>query len=268
MDKGKTLTEQAQELRQKPPAEFLQSWLATPLGRSLIEHERGLVEEAFGGIFGEECLQIGLWGKAQTFLRFSRTQRTMLLAPANGGLTDAAPCVAAELHRLPIASDSVDLVFLPHTLECSTRPHAILREVHRILRSDGHLIVLGFKQGGLWGARRLIPGAGLPPAAGQLIADRRLKDWLNLLDLHIHGLTRYFFRWPLPGIGGPLSLTWEHRGQSWWPQFAACYMLTAQKRMLTMTPVRKATWRSSPKVVAGLVKPSTRVSRIRFDHKT
>lgn len=156
------MTEAIEEQRQNPQP--LQSWLATPLGRSLIEHERRVVEEAFDGIFGEECLQLGLWGDTQSFLSFSRTQRTMLLAPGVNGLTDAARCVAAELHRLPIASDSVDLVFLPHTLEYSTRPHAILREVHRILRSDGHLIALGFKQGGLWGVRRLIPGAGLPPA--------------------------------------------------------------------------------------------------------
>lgn len=268
----RTLTERIQQQRQNTRDQLLQSWLATPLGQSLIEHERRVVEEAFEGIFGEECLQLGLWGEAQSFLRYSRSQRTMLLVPEASRrasrLASEPRCVAGQLHRLPIASDSVDLVFLPHTLEYSTRPHAILREVHRVLRSDGHLIVLGFKQGGLWGVRRLIPGAGLPPATEQLIADRRLKDWLNLLDLHIHGLTRYFFRWPLPGIGGALSQTWEHRGQSWWPQFAACYMLTAQKRMLPMTHVRKAPWRSTPKVVAGLVKPSTRTSRIRFDNKS
>lgn len=248
--------------------ELVQSWLDTPLGRSLLAHERHLVEEAFDGIFGEECLQLGLWGEAQSFLRYARTQRSILLATAASSLSGKPRAVTGQLHRLPVASDSVDLVFLPHTLEYSKRPHAILREVHRVLRSDGHLIVLGFRQGGLWGVRRLIPGAGLPPATEQLITDRRLKDWLNLLDLRIHGLNRYFFRWPLPAIGGSLSLTWEHRGQSWWPQFAACYMLTAQKRMLTMTPVRKAPWRSSPKVVAGLAKPTTRVTRIRFDNKT
>ena len=248
-----------------PQPELAQSWLGTPLGRSLLQTEQRLVEDAFDGIFGEECLQLGLWGEARTFLAFSRTQRATLVADGREDLPDNVRGVSGELHRLPIASESVDAVFLPHTLEFSRRPHAILREVHRVLRSDGYIVVLGYKSGGLWGLRRLIPGAALPPGTDQLIADRRLKDWLNLLDLRIHGLTRYFFRWPLPGNGGSLSLAWERRGQRWWPELAACYMLTAQKRMLTITPVKKVQWRSRPKVVAGLVKPTSRVSRIRFD---
>ena len=74
-------------------------------------------------------------------------------------------------------------------------------------------MILGFKTGGLWGLRRLIPGAGLPPGADHSISDRRLRDWLQLLDLRIHGVTRYFFRWPLPGNRGASSPNWERRGQ-------------------------------------------------------
>ncbi|MEE8526960.1 MAG: hypothetical protein V3S70_00170, partial [Gammaproteobacteria bacterium] len=57
---------------------------------------------------------------------------------------------------------------------------------------------------------------------------------------------------------------WEQRGQRWWPELSACYMLTAQKRISTLTPVRPA-WRTKAKVVTGLAEPSTRVSRIRFE---
>jgi len=64
-----------------------------------------------------------------------------------------------------------------------------------------------------------------------------------------------------------VSKKWEQRGQRWWPELSACYMLTAQKRISTLTPVRPL-WRTKPKVVAGLAEPSTRtspLSRIRFD---
>jgi hypothetical protein len=47
---------------------------------------------------------------------------------------------------------------------------------------------------------------------------------------------------------------------------SACYMLSAQKRVSTLTPVRPV-WSKKPKVVGGLAEPSTRVSRIRFDQK-
>ena len=238
-------------------------WLETPLGDSLLKQELRVVEEAFDGIFGEQCLQLGHWGEPRSFLRFARTQRCALIAEQALG---DGPSAIGQLHRLPIESDSVDSVILPHTLDFSDRQHAVLREVHRVLRAGGHVVVLGFRPGGLWGLRRLIPGAGMPPGSLHLVSDRRLRDWLQLLDMRIHGVTRYFFRWPLPGLKSSASPQWELRGQRWWPELSACYMLSAQKRISTLTPVRPV-WSKTPKVVAGLAEPSTRVSRIRFDQK-
>jgi SAM-dependent methyltransferase len=238
-------------------------WLQTALGAALLQREERLVEETLDGVFGEQCLQLGLWGERRTFMRLTRTQHCTLLAETALG----DPCIVGDFHRLPVDSDCIDVVLLPHTLDFSDRPHELLREVDRVLRRDGRLIVLGFKPGGLWGLRRLIPGAGMPPGADHLISDRLLKDWLKLLDMRIYGVQRYFFRWPLPGNTASRANHWERRGAAWWPELAACYMLSAQKRVSPMTPVRPL-WRRKPKVVAGLAEPSTRatqVSRIRFD---
>ncbi|MEX0976285.1 MAG: methyltransferase domain-containing protein [Woeseia sp.] len=241
-------------------------WLTSELGQSLQQLEARIVEQALDGVFGEQCLQLGLWGESRSFLKFARTQRCGSIAPCEGGGDGALPSVFGELHQLPVASDSIDAVILPHTLEFSDRPHAILREVQRVLRSDGHLIVLGFKPGGLWGLRRLLPGAALPPAIDSLISDRRMTDWLELLDMRIQLRERYFFRWPVSGNRGSGSPVWERRGQRWWPELAACYMLKAQKRVITLTPVRKP-WRMQPKVVGGLVEPTSRVTRIHVDRE-
>jgi SAM-dependent methyltransferase len=221
------------EVRSEPVEPFaaVRQWLETPFGQALLAQEARVVEEAFDGIFGEQCLQLGLWGEPNTFLRFARTQRSTCIADWPNASDEARPGAIGHLHRLPVASDSVDAVLLPHTLDYSDdRSHAILREADRVLRPHGHLIVLGCKPGGLWGLRRLIPGAGLPPATNRLISDRQLSDWLQLLDMHIHGVSRYFFRWPLPGNKGTTNQLWESRGRRF------C-----------------------------IVEPTTRVSRIRFD---
>ncbi|MCH9695908.1 MAG: class I SAM-dependent methyltransferase [Gammaproteobacteria bacterium] len=241
-------------------SQLKQEWLRTALGEALLQQEARVVEEALDGVFGEQCLQLGIWGEKRTFLRFTRTQRCSVIAER---LQDE-PSAIGEMHRLPIETDSIDAVLLPHTLDYSDRPHEVLREVDRVLRRDGRVIVLGFKPVGLWGLRRLIPGASMPPGADHLISDRRLKDWLKLLDMRILNTSRYFFRWPLPGNKARSPNKWERRGQAWWPELAACYMLSAQKRVSTLTPVRPI-WRRKPKVVAGLAEPSTRASRIRFD---
>ena len=240
------------------------AWLETALGQALLAQEARLTEDALNGLFGEQCVQLGMWGDAQTFLRYARTQSSLCIASPPNFSADSPPSAFGRIHRLPVATDSIDVAILPHTLDFSERPHEILREVHRVLRSDGHLIVLGFKPGGLWGLRRLIPGAGLPPNAKTLISDRQLTDWLKLLDFSLHGSTRFFFKWPLTGTRVVASQQWEQRGRRWWPELAACYMLTAQKRLYTLTPVRQP-WRQRPKVVGGLVEPSTRISSIHVD---
>lgn len=246
--------------------EFLatRNWLASPIGQALLAQESRLLEEALNGLFGQECLQLGIWGEPRGFLKFARTQRTACIASPPNAADGENPSAFARLHRLPVASDSIDVVILPHTLDYSARQPEILREVHRVLRSDGHLVVLGFMRGGLWGLRRLVPGAGMPPNTGSLVGDGQLSDWLKLLDLKIHQRTRYFFKWPLPSRSASTSPVWEDRGRRWWPELSACYMLTAQKRLYTMTPIKQP-WRARPKVVAGLAEPTTRVSRIRFD---
>ena len=236
------------------------AWLESSLGKALLRQEARIVEEALDGVFGEECLQLGIWGRQRSFLRYTRTQHCALIAESPLG----EPGIVGSFHRLPIASDSVDAVLLPHTLDYTERPHAVLREVDRVLRRDGRIVILGFKPGGLWGLRRLVSGAGMPPGAEQPISDRRVKDWLKLLDMRIDATQRYFFRWPLPGRRSRRAQKWERLGKAWWPELAACYMLSAQKRVSTLTPVRPV-WRRKPKVVAGLAEPSTRVSRIRFD---
>lgn len=260
-----TRVEQTSDIRAANEYQDTSAWLRSALGQALLGQEARLAEEALNGLFGEQCLQLGVWGDTQTFLRYARTQRSLCIASPPNFSAKAPPSAYGRMHRLPVASDSIDVVILPHTLDFSERQHEILREVHRVLRSDGHLIVLGFKPGGLWGVRRLIPGAEMPPHAGHLISDRQLTDWLKLLDLSLHGVTRYFYKWPLTGTRVVTSQQWEHRGRRWWPELAACYMLTAQKRLYTLTPVRQP-WRR-PKVVGGLVEPSTRVSRIRVETK-
>ena len=113
--------------REQQDFETLQTWLGTPLGASLLQQEARVVEEAFDGMFGEQCLQLGYWGDPKTFVRLARTQRCAVISefPRIDGVS-----AIGQLHRLPVQDDSIDVVILPHTLDYSDRPHAVLREVH------------------------------------------------------------------------------------------------------------------------------------------
>ena len=61
-------------------------WLDTPLGRRCLKAEQGLVRQALEHAFGEQFLQIGLWGEHDTFtpLRAYPTNGASRLAPPDG----------------------------------------------------------------------------------------------------------------------------------------------------------------------------------------
>ncbi len=231
-------------------------WLETPLGQRLLAAERELMSGVLEGLFGEYCVQLGAWGEPERFVAMARTQRAAVIGlPGDSGVG-----AYALPERLPLASDSVDVLLLPHTLDYCEQPHAALREASRVLRSDGQLVLLGFKPGGLWGLKRILPGQDCPTGTRRLVGPRNLTDWLELLDLRIIESRRYFFRWPRVTNGQAVSATWESFGKRFWPELGACYLLRSQKRMRTLTPVRQL-WKRPAKVVTGLVEPSARMNR-------
>ena len=120
---------------------------------------------------GEQLLQIGAWGARNSFLRYARTQRRALIDWRSGFGAD----LISDAEQLAVASDSIDAVLLPHTLERAESPHALLREVDRILRPDGHLLVLSFAPGGLWGLRHLLAARGFPNGRERMIREGRLR---------------------------------------------------------------------------------------------
>ncbi len=174
-------------------------WLNTLTGRNLLREEVRQVRRALDGIFGDHFVQLGIWGDPGLFRRLARTRRAAVLAaePIEGvDLVSAVDCVS-------IASESVDAVLLPHTLELADDPHAVLREVDRILRPHGFLVVLSFNPMGWWGVRHALSGRHFPPDAQRLISERRLADWLQLLEFSIETARFYYFVPPLVRGGAP-----------------------------------------------------------------
>ncbi len=247
-------------------------WLATPLGRRFIANEQRQVRRALDRMFGEQLLQIGLWGQSNTFLRHARTQHQSLLMLQEGrsgqGIVrlhdefriagSAEPDLVGDPQELPVTSGSVDVVLLPHTLEATGTPHALLREVDRILRPDGHLLVLSFVPVGLWGLRFMLARNGYPPGRQRMIRERRLRDWLQLLSFEVGSPVRYCHTLPLERLRRVGTYPREDFAQRWLPLLAGGYMLSARKRVRIVTPMKPAWRQHKLRAVGGLVKPTTR----------
>lgn len=234
-------------------------WLGTPLGERVHALERKLLTEALSQVFGWQMLQIGHWGSSEALLADARTQRTAVLArdTINTPSEPRMLRICSRTDALAIASDSIDAVLLPHTLEYEPDPHELLREVERILLGDGHVIVLGFRPLSGWGCRHLLASAGFPPGAERLIGERRLRDWLKLLGFEVVDARRYLFTWPWGAAAPRIQRFLETVGEQLWPLFAGAYLMKARKRVYALSPIRPR-WRTRTRVVGGLIEPTTR----------
>jgi SAM-dependent methyltransferase len=129
-------------------------------------------------------------------------------------------------------------VVLPHSLEFARDPHQMLREVERVLRAEGRLVITGFNPASLWGARQSLCRVGASPflpRAGQFIGLPRIKDWLKLLSFEAQ---RGRFGCYVPWVRTQKWLErWsflEKVGDRWWPVLGSVYLLTAVKRVRGM----------------------------------
>ncbi len=156
----------------------LQDWFQTPLGQYLLEKERAYLDDVTPDIFGFHALQLGMPGV--DLLRESRIAHRMRVASLGG------PDLFAKSHELPIATQSIDLALLPHSLEFAEEPHAILREIDRVMMPEGRLVIVGFNPWSLWGMRSALGSSrDQVPWNGHFLSLLRVKDWLALLGFDV-----------------------------------------------------------------------------------
>ncbi len=215
----------------KSTAQSLSEWFATPQGGYVLAREQAYFDRTVSDIFGYNALQLGSY--QHDFLRSNRMPLRFT------GENQAGAAVRLCCTELPFACDSMDLVLLPHILEFAEHPHQILREVERVLRPEGNLIISGFNPRSLWGLHRALGRRQGYPWSGHFIALPRLKDWLALLGFEVVGgrfaayappfhQTRWLERYSFM----------ETAGDRWWAVSGGVYFLHAVKRVHGMRLIK------------------------------
>lgn len=115
-------------------------------------------------------------GYAQPYLRLWREQavRCCALTPAQMGAAGwpaggpGLSCTAEE-DALPFPDLAFDRVLLVHGLEAAENARRMLREVWRVLKDDGQLLIVVPNRTGLWAYLEATPfGHGAPYSVGQI----------------------------------------------------------------------------------------------------
>jgi SAM-dependent methyltransferase len=220
----------------------MQGWYESDLGRYVLERELEWFDAVSSDLFGFHALQVGECGI--DFLRANRMPQRYC-----GGV--AAGCPRCLPEQLPIATQSLDLLALPHVLEFSANPHQMLREAERVLRPEGRLLIAGFNPLSLWGMRRMLgdPEA-IGPWHGRFIHLTRLKDWLALLGFELAGGRMACYAPPLNRSRWLSRFGFlEAAGDRWWALGGGVYLIHAVKRvqgMRLIAPRWEGKWRTSP----------------------
>jgi len=214
-------------------------WLSSPTGANLLAMEQAWLDQSVGDCFGYHAVQVcppGLDALRKNRMGL-RTQLSFGVMPtplaSNDGAMDQSEqsTVRCDSQAWPIATETVDLVVLVHALEGVVDPHGLLREAARVLIPEGRLVVVGFNPISLWALHRPLSPVQFPPIQDRWVAMGRVKDWCQLLTLHVEAGRHGQYRPVLQSEAALRRLAWlDQAGARWWPGFGAVYSLTAIKR--------------------------------------
>jgi len=230
-------------------------WYKSPLGQLLAQAELNELNEVLPDLFGYHLLQMGVHG-SEVLCRASRVSHHVRMETE----LQLKAGIFAHASRLPFASESIDVCVLSHSLEFDEDPHAILREVDRVLIPEGHVVVLGFNPISCWGVNHFFRAWRKQlPWSGNFYTRARVKDWLSVLGYDGTYTGGAFFRPPVQHEKLMQKLEFMEQYSPRWMNFVAgVYTVVAKKRTSTLTPIGPR-WRTrTKKLISGGLEPSTR----------
>ncbi len=219
-----------------PPWSSWEKWLQSPPGKYILNWEQQCFDQIVADVFGFHAVQVGL-PQINTLAENRMPLHALVIESSD---REKHPNqfnwhqIEGHSSELPFASESIDLLVLPHVLEFAADPHQVLREAERVLRPEGRLIISGFNPASLWGARQYLSrliGNPYLPRDGQFISLIRVKDWLQLLNFSLDRGHFGCYKLPLTKESNMARMDFmELAGNRWWPIFGAIFIISAIKR--------------------------------------
>ena len=232
-----------------------QTFIENTIDALMVSEEKKLLRSVLKDISGQCFLQLGQRGHSNSFLNQVRGYWKITIDRQEFKQFFESPNTFGSLYQLPIKSDSVDVIIMPHTLKSNEDSYQIFLEADRVLQMDGYLIYFGFKPSIFLYLERFLNKNKTSSKINKPISSNKLKSWIHLHNFRIKEIHPYCYKFAVGKPKMEYSFRSKQHGLRWRSLFASCYMVVAQKKVHTVTPIKK-TWRSSSKVAPSFIKPT------------
>jgi SAM-dependent methyltransferase len=171
--------------------DFLFAYYQTPRGKLLRELEVDYLQSAIVVSCKQTILQIGGLGWENEFIDCSLYTNYTILDAKNLGCKGAKK-IRAKAYHLPLQCDSVDMIILPHILEFDAYRFQTMREVERVLKPEGTVVILNFNPWSIWVRYQYLWDKRLADSwRGHFIRRARIIDWLKLLNFEVTLISQF-----------------------------------------------------------------------------
>ncbi len=172
--------------------DFLFAYYQTPRGKLLKELEVNYLQRSITVGCQQTILQVGGLGWENEFIDCSLYQSFSVLDAKKLGWHEACK-IQAKSYALPVQCNSVDMIIVPHLLEFDSARFQTFRELERVLKPEGILLVMNFNPWSFWVRYQFLLDKRLAYSwRGHFISRSRLFDWFKLLNFDVSSKTEFF----------------------------------------------------------------------------
>jgi len=217
----------------------LKDFYACPLGAVVRRLLGARIKARFADVKGASVFGLGFAAPYLASLRGEASPLGALLPAELGAIAwpeqGRSLSVLVDETELPLDDESADRLLLVHMLEWSEKSRALLRELWRVLKPNGRLLLVVPNRRGLWARVDTTPfGYGSPFSRRQLTlllkeAMFSPEEWEYALYMPPFNW-RILLKWPL---------FWERLGLVLWPTFSGVILVEATKQVYAAVPARE-----------------------------
>lgn len=225
-------------------------WYHTAMGQILLKMEARFLSRHMRVSYKQLIFQVGSLGWEDRFLDEDLFRNIFVIDRTVCGHANTQK-VQGDIQQIPIASESIDIVIMPHSLEFESDQHQVLREVERVLKPEGQLLLMGFNPWSIYGFFHYLPlKRKNTPWCGNFISRRRIMDWLRLLNFETENCAGFYVR-----SAKMVTDMYENKYSSF---MSLAYAVKAIKRRYTLIPLASVRASGARLVSADVIETSFR----------